>query len=338
MKVVKKFYLRLKMRLKSLENKMFLEDLKVIISKIKNINKDKIKLNSNLYKDLGIDSLSRIELVAKIDKKYRIKFNENLITKKTTIKDLVFLIEKNPPVKKLVRYSKINHTFPVKLLRFFGMQMFPFIIVRLFSDLSVEGLENLRKIKSPILFIANHTSYGDQPCLLKVMPLRFKYNVASPAYYDFFYPDRKKVGFFKYYFKRLAYHYSTNLMGLFEISQNHSFKEMMDHLLFVIDKNENLLLFPEGEMTRDNKMKKFKHGAAYIIKKTGISVIPIGIIGLNKVFPPDQNIPKRGPVNIKFGKLIKFSKNDSLENITKELEKRIWELSKDIYRNKLSKK
>lgn len=56
-----------------------------IISQIIEVPKEKLKAESDLFKDLGVDSLKAIEIVATIEKKYKIQIPEEEIPKIRTI-------------------------------------------------------------------------------------------------------------------------------------------------------------------------------------------------------------------------------------------------------------
>jgi len=64
----------------------------LLISRIVKIPKEKIFLNSNLFADLGVDSLSGVEIFASLDKKYHLDIPENKLKDIQTVSDLVALV------------------------------------------------------------------------------------------------------------------------------------------------------------------------------------------------------------------------------------------------------
>jgi acyl carrier protein len=64
-------------------------EIRKLISEIVEIPEDKITLDVDLFKDLGVDSLKAIEIVSAFEKKYRIIIPEQDIPKIRTLKQIV---------------------------------------------------------------------------------------------------------------------------------------------------------------------------------------------------------------------------------------------------------
>ncbi len=78
-----------------------------------------------------------------------------------------------------------------------------------------------------------------------------------------------------------------------------------------------LVLLPEGTRSPDGKVKPFKPGAAVMAKRTGTTVIPVGIRGTYWVWPKGRAFPLPGFVSLEFGSPIKpdqFAKSRDLAN------------------------
>lgn len=68
---------------KKIEN---LEDeIKTLIAEIVEVEPSKIGLNTHLVKDLGIDSMMALEILAAIEKKYKIRIPEGYLPKMATL-------------------------------------------------------------------------------------------------------------------------------------------------------------------------------------------------------------------------------------------------------------
>ena len=66
-----------------------------IISKVTEIPVKKINLDANLVKDLKVESLDLVSLVAEFEEKYNIVVDDKDIKNLQTVKDIVDYIEKN---------------------------------------------------------------------------------------------------------------------------------------------------------------------------------------------------------------------------------------------------
>lgn len=56
-----------------------------IICKITGMEREEIKMNAHLYRELGIDSIKAIELVVAVQEKYNIRVDDSKLEKLTTV-------------------------------------------------------------------------------------------------------------------------------------------------------------------------------------------------------------------------------------------------------------
>lgn len=69
-----------------------------------------------------------------------------------------------------------------------------------------------------------------------------------------------------------------------------------------LDRGEMIGLFPEGTRSRSGELGPGRTGVALLALRTGAPIIPVGIIGSDRVQPPDARIPQvRGKVELRFG-------------------------------------
>lgn len=69
------------------------EELKRIVSRIVNIPVKKFDINSDLFRDLNADSLKAIEIVAAVEKKYKIHLEIKKIVKIRNIAQIINLVK-----------------------------------------------------------------------------------------------------------------------------------------------------------------------------------------------------------------------------------------------------
>jgi len=70
-----------------------MKEIVELVSKITKVSQDKIKLESNLFTDLGVDSMIGIEIFSAIDQKYSLDVPEDKLKSVQTVGDLVSLVE-----------------------------------------------------------------------------------------------------------------------------------------------------------------------------------------------------------------------------------------------------
>ncbi|MBW3623709.1 MAG: 1-acyl-sn-glycerol-3-phosphate acyltransferase [Armatimonadetes bacterium] len=91
---------------------------------------------------------------------------------------------------------------------------------------------------------------------------------------------------------------------------------------------ELLVLFPEGKLTETGALQPFQPGAALIALRTGVPVIPVGLIGTAEMMPYGKLIPRRvsRPVEVKFGAplplddLKDLPRNEAVAELTRRME------------------
>lgn len=73
------------------------------------------------------------------------------------------------------------------------------------------------------------------------------------------------------------------------------------------DRGMSILVFPEGERSRDGTLLPFRPGLGVMVRELAIPVVPVRIRGLEQVFPRGASWPARGEVRVTFGKAIRFT-------------------------------
>jgi len=146
------------------------------------------------------------------------------------------------------------------------------LIIKIFWRMQIIGIENVPK-RGALIIAANHVSYLD-PIVLATSMKRKVYFIA------------KKEAF-------------NNIFGKFILNKLEAFplnREGID--ILAIKKAINILqagkilgLFPEGSRSLNNELQELKLGIIKIAIKTGVPIVPVGIIGTNKIYPRGKILP-----------------------------------------------
>ena len=67
-------------------------------------------------------------------------------------------------------------------------------------------------------------------------------------------------------------------------------------------------LFPEGTRSKDGGFQQVKPGVGLLVAKAGVPVVPVRMFGAYEVWPRNQKLPRRGQVDIVFGKPLSYDK------------------------------
>jgi len=78
----------------AIDNKKLENELKSIISEIVEIDPGKITPEANFVEDLGMDSMMALEILASIEKKYKLRIPEENLPKVTTLNKTIEIVNK----------------------------------------------------------------------------------------------------------------------------------------------------------------------------------------------------------------------------------------------------
>lgn len=156
-----------------------------------------------------------------------------------------------------------------------------------FVRTEIEGLDKLDLSRNYVL-VANHASYMDTPVIIAALPLQFRFFA--------------KLGLFQ--IPMIGTHLGR--AGHFPVDRGNaraSLKSMSDAARAIAIRNVSVLLFPEGGRS-ESGLQEFKEGAAYIAIKSGVPLLPIGLVGTRQVLPMHSLGVRPGLVRIRIGDVI----------------------------------
>jgi 1-acyl-sn-glycerol-3-phosphate acyltransferase len=68
----------------------------------------------------------------------------------------------------------------------------------------------------------------------------------------------------------------------------------LEAAIAVLRRGELFGIFPEGTRSRDGRLHKGRTGAARLAVEVGAPIYPVGIVGTDRIQPPDAKLPKLG--------------------------------------------
>lgn len=179
-------------------------------------------------------------------------------------------------------------------------------------DVSLKGLENIKK--PPYIFMCNHQSALDIYALLFSLPLSFKWIAKRQLF---------MIPFIGWAMKRAGY------ISLDRENPREALKAMGDAAR-KIREGLNIIIFPEGTRSKDGVLLPFKKGGFSLALRAGVPIMPVGIIGTNKLQPKGSFIPRqKGLISINIGAEIditdkgKSAKTMIMNEVRSEIERLI---------------
>ena len=239
--------------------------------------------NDHFEIDLSMDSLSKVSLLAYIENTFGINLNEEQMENLNTLAKLTDYIEDNEHTfnTTTITWKDILATkVDVKLEKPGFTQWFTYTFTKiLFSICYRFRFKGNKKLpNSPCIIVANHRSAIDGFLIT----------------YNFSRKENKDIFFFakeKHWRSKIAQFFARkNNIILMDINKN--VRQSLQEMSAVLKKGKNIVIFPEGTRSRDNKMKKFKETFAILSKELNVPVVPVAITGSESACYGSSIIPK----------------------------------------------
>lgn len=282
--------------------------LSTIVAQVTGAAPGTVRDDSYLVADLGLTSIGRLELVNVLEQEFRLDLEESLIGPQTRVADLRRMIERREKPLFHDRFRFWTNTPFVRVLRMSADALLHYPLFRIFVTLEVSGTEHLAGVKGPVLFVANHMSYLDQPAVMFSLLREWRYRTATAAWAEFFFRNFRTIP--QRIWKEFTYQYGSLFLNLFPLPQTDGFRRSLTFMGRLADNGINILVFPEGERSPDGTLRPFRQGLGIMVKELSLPVVPVTIGGLEKVLPRGGHWPRRGKVTVHFGKPLVFRDED----------------------------
>jgi long-chain acyl-CoA synthetase len=113
------------------------------------------------------------------------------------------------------------------------------------------------------------------------------------------------------------------LFNVFPIPRQSGFRQSFAYAGEAVDRGWSILIFPEGEETKDGQLQPFKAGIGLLASELNVPVIPIKLQGLYELKQKRELFPRPGTVSVTFGDPITFTPNTTPTEITSTLERKL---------------
>jgi long-chain acyl-CoA synthetase len=186
--------------------------------------------------------------------------------------------------------------------------------------------ERLAKVdpSKPVLFISNHVTHVDAALILSALPWRWRRSLAiamSGEYLrDWRYPP-VGLGWFARVKKKVAYALAAGLFNVFSLPRQSGFRQSFVYAGDAVDRGWSILIFPEGQETKDGQMQHFKAGIGLLVSELNVAVVPIKLRGLFELKQRRKFFVRPGTVSVTFGNPIDFTRVQTPAEITSTLER-----------------
>ncbi|GAA3425753.1 lysophospholipid acyltransferase family protein [Streptosporangium sandarakinum] len=184
---------------------------------------------------------------------------------------------------------------------------------------TVTGAEHV-PASGPAILASNHLSVLDSTFLPLVLPRQVRF-VAKAEYFT-----GNPV--------TAAWMRATGQISIDRQSPTAA-QDMLDAAARVLRGGELFGIYPEGTRSPDGRLYRGKVGVAWLALETGAPVVPVGMIGTDKVLPIGASVPKLGRIGIRIGKPLTFTGSATSardrRRVTDEIMTAVQELSGQEY-------
>lgn len=149
-------------------------------------------------------------------------------------------------------------------------------------QIEVEGLENIPP--GVCIFVANHTSAVDAPAVIGAIPRRISVMVKKEL---FRVPILGRA-------MRLAQWIAVDR------SDREAALESVEEAIQQIRAGASFLIYPEGTRSPDGQLRAFKKGPFVMAIRAGVPMVPISVVGAEKIIRKGELAARPGVVRVRF--------------------------------------
>lgn len=190
----------------------------------------------------------------------------------------------------------------------------------------ITGLEHVPR-SGPVIIAGNHVSFADEI----FTPLAARRQVVYLAKAEYFYSPGLRGRAMASFFGGL---------GHVPVDRNatRAAAASVDLCVDVLREGRAFGIYPEGTRSPDGRLYKFRTGVARIALRSGVPVVPVGLVGTDRVQPPGSKLWHLSPVGVHFGAPLDFSGRAEdersarkLREITEQVRRAVQSLSGQEY-------
>lgn len=314
-----------------------------IVSYISGRVKKAVTPDSHLEIDLGIDSLTRVEIGLGLEEMLKLHISDDVLYSVATVRDVLIKVgeisagvqaqpagpegtESRASWKELLKISppqgfrdKIRLEMTAADIFLNACAQFVFAcVMNICWFLRVRSRAHLPS-EGPFLICPNHASYLDGFAIYCALPFKTLMNTYFLGYSRIFeYP---------------LFRWAIKPGRLIPIDPASDLISALQAVSWALARKKAVCIFPEGERAISEELEEFRKGVGIIIKELGIPVVPAYIKGSHRSWPRTQRLPNIfRPVKVIFGPLRTAqelqAEGDTYEMIAQKLRREVENLEK----------
>lgn len=260
--------------------------------------------DSNMYLDLGVDSLAWLHLTLELRERTGAELDEEAIGRIETVRDLLretaeaehgtgaghdLLQQLQRPDDLLNERQRRALTAPGPLLRTIGGLLYGLdrVLMRWAFRLEVHGIEHLPP-QGPFVLTPNHVSVLDPLAVAAALPDHLLHHI----YWG---------GWTGIMFSNPLIRLVSRATGVVPVDPRHGPLSSLAFGVAILQRGHVLVWFPEGERSRDGTLQQFRPGVGLVLGAQPVAVVPVWIAGAYEALPREKWWPRFRPITVTFG-------------------------------------
>ena len=290
---------------------------------------------------LELSSIERVELLSALEDRYQVDLSETQFSAANTLQDLERLVGQPSPAGPAFKYPRWPLSWSVRVLRevIFTILVRPAMLILGWPR--VDGRDNLRSTNGPVLVVSNHVTYFDPVYIRHALPGHLRRRLAVAMDGERLESMRNpppEAGFFGGLLARAKYFAIVTLFNVFPLPLQAGFRRSFAFAGHLIDHGWSVLVFPEGVLTRDGHIAPFRAGIGMLATGLGVPVVPSRLDGLFHLKKAGKRWARPSQIKVSLGAPIPVDKTRFAEELTRELERQVAELSPELAANDAERK
>lgn len=263
----------------------------------------RLKPESRLETDLGIDSMGWVELSSAIETETGLQFGDEVMQSAETVHDLLEAAvgptgagtaDSQKAIKdpeSVLREGERRWLQPrTALHKTVGWLLYLLhqLVVRIFFPVHLHGRENL-PADAPYIITPNHISYLDPSALVS--------GIRRPLIDSYYWAGLSQTLFRNRFWRGIS-----RLGQVFPIDPQRGPVTSLALGAAVLKRGQSVIWFPEGRRSPDGTLLPFRPGIGLLLQHyPHVPVVPVHIEGTHQALPPGKFLPRPHRINVYIG-------------------------------------
>jgi long-chain acyl-CoA synthetase len=268
------------------------------LARLSGVPSAEIRADSDLYGDLGLDSLEAVELLLFLESHYGVAVPDDRADAVRTVADLLQEVASAEAGDDGARVETLPSALPAaartpldRALLHWSLSSLE-TLYRLYFRFGAPQVEGALPATGAFIIAANHSSHLDVGAVLTAVATTRGRDAAARLHVlgarDYFFDNPLKGWFFSRFFNVVPIRREqTGLDGL-RIARG------------ILAAGEPVLIFPEATRSRTGGLQAFKLGLGLLAFETNAPIVPARIDGTYQALPAGRVVPRARPMRVRF--------------------------------------